>query len=37
MTADRTHFHIDASLEAFEGERKVADRKWRETIPRDHL
>ncbi|MFO1171014.1 MAG: CocE/NonD family hydrolase [Hyphomicrobiaceae bacterium] len=37
MTADATHFHIEARLEAFEGETKVCDRKWRETIPRDHM
>lgn len=37
MTMDRTHFHIEASLEAFEGADKVADRSWREKIARDHM
>lgn len=37
MTADATHFHIDARLQAFEGERKVYERTWREAIPRDHI
>lgn len=37
MTSDRTHFHIEARLEAFDGETKVADRTWRETIPRDYM
>lgn len=37
LTADQTHFHIQASLEAFEGETQVAERNWRETIARDHM
>ncbi|MEZ5776640.1 MAG: CocE/NonD family hydrolase, partial [Hyphomicrobiaceae bacterium] len=35
LTADATHFLIEASLEAFEGDRKVAERRWREKIARD--
>ncbi len=37
MTTDKTHFNIEASLEAFEGETKIVERKWREKIPRDHM
>ncbi|MEZ5923414.1 MAG: CocE/NonD family hydrolase [Hyphomicrobiaceae bacterium] len=37
LTADKVSFHIEASLEAFEGEMKVVERNWRETIPRDHM
>ena len=37
LTADRTHFHIEASLEAFEGETRIAERTWCKSIPRDHM
>jgi hypothetical protein len=35
MTATETDFHIEASLDAFEGETSVCHRDWDETIPRD--
>ena len=34
LTADATHFHVEASLTAFEGETKVFAREWLESIPR---
>jgi putative CocE/NonD family hydrolase len=35
MRSDKTHFHIEAALDSFEGETKVISRKWKESIPRD--
>ncbi|MBI1776481.1 MAG: CocE/NonD family hydrolase [Proteobacteria bacterium] len=36
MHASRSHFHIEASLDAFEGTARVFSRSWQEAIPRDH-
>jgi hypothetical protein len=35
LRADRTHFHVEAKLEAFENETQVFSRSWKESIPRD--
>jgi len=35
LTADATHFHIDAGIEAYEGEELVFQREFRERIARD--
>jgi uncharacterized protein len=35
MRADKTHFLIEASLDAYEGETKLLTRQWDERIPRD--
>ncbi len=35
MRADKTHFRIEARLEAYEGETQVFARDWDERIPRD--
>jgi hypothetical protein len=35
MTADLTHFHLQARIEAFEGEELVFSRTFEEQIPRD--
>ncbi len=35
MSATATHFEVEASLQAFEGEAVVCRRAWREAIPRD--
>jgi putative CocE/NonD family hydrolase len=35
MRADKTHFILEASLEAFEGDRRLLSRQWLERIPRD--
>ena len=35
LRADRTHFHVEAKLDAFENETPVFSRKWKESIPRD--
>lgn len=37
MTADRTHFHFTGHLEAFDGDTLLAQRDYRESIPRDHM
>lgn len=37
LTADATHFHIEARLEAFEGANSVFNRQWREKIVRNHM
>ena len=37
LTCDAENFFIKASLEAFENDEPVANRRWDETIPRDHL
>ena len=35
MTCSRTHFHVDATLEAREGDEVVHAQRWRRDIPRD--
>ena len=35
MTCSRTHFHVEASLEARQGEEVVHAQEWRRDIPRD--
>ena len=35
MWSDAAAFHLEATLEAYEGERLVCERHWRETIERD--
>jgi hypothetical protein len=35
MWADAEHFHIEAHLEAFDGEERVFSRDWQRKIPRD--
>ena len=35
MTCSRTHFHVEASLEAREGDEVVHAQRWRRDIPRD--
>jgi hypothetical protein len=35
MWSDRDNFHLEARLEAFEGEMLVFEKTWDETIPRD--
>ncbi|MBM3596651.1 MAG: CocE/NonD family hydrolase [Alphaproteobacteria bacterium] len=37
LTSTRTDFRLRASLDAFEGDRRVFSRSWDSTIPRDHL
>lgn len=37
MWSDRTHFHLEASLEAFEGDKLVHSRTVSESIPRENL
>jgi hypothetical protein len=37
MRADKTHFHLEGSLEAFEGEKRLLARQWNERIPRDFM
>ena len=37
LTADRTDFHLEASLEVFEGETLLFERRWSDTIPRDNM
>jgi hypothetical protein len=37
MTCDETHFIVDATLDAFEGERRVYSRNWALRIARDHV
>jgi hypothetical protein len=34
LTADATHFHIEARVEAFEGTEKVHEKRWNEKIER---
>lgn len=36
FTCDAENFFIQASLDAFENDEPVANRRWDETIPRDH-
>ena len=35
MRADKTHFIIEASLDAYEGDKQLVSRRWNERIPRD--
>lgn len=37
MTADATHFHLEAQLEAYEGDEQVHHKTFARSIPRDHL
>jgi putative CocE/NonD family hydrolase len=37
FACDADNFHITATLEAFEGDEKILERKWDEKIPRDHM
>jgi len=35
MRADKSHFIIEASLDAYEGDKQLVSRRWNERIPRD--
>jgi hypothetical protein len=35
MWSDSSIFHLEAKLEAYEGETLVCARRWRESVPRD--
>ncbi len=35
MRADKSHFIIEASLDAYEGDKQLVRRRWNERIPRD--
>ena len=35
MTCSRTHFHVDATLEARDGDEVVHEQRWKRDIPRD--
>jgi predicted acyl esterase len=35
LTATKSHFQLDATLEAFEGDRSVHTERWERSIPRD--
>jgi hypothetical protein len=37
MHSSETHFHVEAFLEAFEGDRPVHKNRWTLAIPRDHV
>ena len=37
LSADSTHFHVTARLEAYENDVLVLEKDWREEIPRDHI
>ncbi len=37
LTCDAEDFHVNATLDAFEGGRRVASRTWNESVPRDAL
>ncbi|MFZ3561541.1 CocE/NonD family hydrolase [Streptomyces sp. BH055] len=37
LTCDEREFHMSATLDAFEGRRRVFSRTWNESVPRDHL
>ncbi|GHC80567.1 CocE/NonD family hydrolase [Streptomyces violaceochromogenes] len=37
LTCDETDFFVDATLDAYEGDRRVFSRTWNETVPRDLL
>ena len=34
LTCDATHFHIEARLRAWEGDREVRDHRWNRSVPR---
>jgi putative CocE/NonD family hydrolase len=37
LRADKTHFILEGSLDAFEGETRLVSRQWNERIPRDFV
>jgi hypothetical protein len=37
LTATRRHFRVQATLDAWEGEQRVASREWDVTVPRDRV
>jgi hypothetical protein len=37
LTCDETDFFVDATLDAYEADRRVFSRTWNETVPRDLL
>ncbi|HXQ41436.1 MAG TPA: CocE/NonD family hydrolase, partial [Candidatus Udaeobacter sp.] len=37
MRADKTHFILEASLDAYEGDQRIASRNWQERIARDMM
>jgi hypothetical protein len=37
MTSDMTHFHLNATLRAFENEKEIFFKEVRESIPRHHI
>ena len=37
MTADKTHYFLEATLCAYEGVHLVLSRSWCDQVPRDHL
>ncbi|MFJ4628291.1 CocE/NonD family hydrolase [Streptomyces sp. NPDC088847] len=37
LTCDAEDFHVNATLDAFEGGRRVVSRTWNESVPRDAL
>ncbi|GAB4257591.1 MAG: CocE/NonD family hydrolase [Thermoleophilia bacterium] len=37
LTATRTHFRVQATLDAYEGDARVYSKSWDERVPRDHL
>ncbi|MDX3762386.1 CocE/NonD family hydrolase [Streptomyces sp. AK02-04a] len=37
LTCDAEEFHVNATLDAYEGGRRVASRTWNESVPRDAL
>ncbi len=37
LTCDERDFHVDATLDGYEGGRRVFSRTWNETVPRDLL
>lgn len=37
LTCDKTHFHIHATLDAYEGEHRIYSQNWDRSIPRDHV
>ncbi|MFF7203509.1 MULTISPECIES: CocE/NonD family hydrolase [unclassified Streptomyces] len=37
LTSDATDFHVDATLDGYEGDTRVFSRTWNESVPRDLL
>jgi hypothetical protein len=37
LTSTSTEFHLNAELDAYEGNRRVFSRNWQRAIPRDHV